>query len=97
MLFSAAKKRLLIVTDGGIGALRTYGEFSSQAQALAPDLDVILVDGEGLLAILSELEAFEVFVEHFDDIHLKSDIDAETGEDGQNDIGVLGRLLSSLG
>ena len=75
----------------------TTGEFSRQAEQLAPDLDVTLVDGEALLDILSELEAFEVFVEHFDDIHLKSDIDAETREDGQNDTGVLDRLLTWLG
>jgi restriction system protein len=75
----------------------TTGEFSRQAEDLAPDLDVILVDGEELLGILTELEAFEVFVEHFDDIQLKSNIDAETRDDGQNDTGVLDRLLSWLG
>jgi restriction system protein len=75
----------------------TTGEFSSQAQELAPDLDVILVDGDGLLDILSEIEAYEVFVEHFDDIHLKSDIDAETREEGREGTGLVDRLRSWLG
>ena len=75
----------------------TTGEFSSQAQDLAPDLDVILVDGEELLDILSEIEAFEVFVEHFDDIQLASDADAKTRDNGDETTGLLGRFLSWLG
>jgi restriction system protein len=75
----------------------TTGEFSRQAKELAPELAVILVDGEGLLDVLSEIEAYEVFVKHFDDIHLESDIDAETHSDEDGDGGVFGRLLSWLG
>jgi len=73
----------------------TTGEFSRQAEELAPDLDVILVDGENLLGILEELEAFEVFVEHFDDIQLESAVDADTRE--REDESLLGRIQSWLG
>ncbi|WP_247010817.1 restriction endonuclease [Halorientalis litorea] len=73
----------------------TTGEFSRQAEELAPDLDVILVDGENLLGILEELEAFEVFVEHFDDIQLESAADADTRE--REDESLLGRIQSWLG
>ena len=74
----------------------TTGEFSRQAQELAPDVDVILVDGEGLLDMLSEIEAYEVFVKHFDDIHLKSDIDGEVREEGREGTSLFARLLSWL-
>ncbi|WP_277543298.1 hypothetical protein [Haloarcula laminariae] len=47
--------------------------------------------------IVSEIEAYEVFVKHFDDIHRESDIDAETHNDEDGDGGVFGRLLSWLG
>lgn len=73
----------------------TTGTFSRQAEDLAPDLDVILVDGENLLGILDELEAFEVFARHFDDISLQTDTsDADAGEE---DAGVLDRLRGWLG
>jgi len=59
----------------------TTGEFSRQAEELAPELDVILIDGDDLLGILEELEAFEVFAKHFDDISLgePSDTGGEMG------------------
>ncbi len=56
----------------------TTGEFSRQAQDLAPELEVILVDGENLLGILDELEAYEVFADHFADIHV-GDADSDAG------------------
>ena len=70
----------------------TTGEFSRQAEDLAPDLDVILVDGENLLGILDELEAYEVFVEHFDDIH----VGEPSGEEGREDAGLFERVVSWL-
>lgn len=72
----------------------TTGEFSRQAEELAPDLDVILVDGEDLLGILEELEAFEVFAKHFEDIQLESAVDADTNH---SEIGVFDRLTSWFG
>jgi len=57
---------------------------------LAPDLDVILVDGEDLLGVLEELEAFEVFAKHFDDIQVESAVDTDTTEGP----GLLDRLTS---
>ena len=76
----------------------TTGEFSRQAEDLAPDLDVVLVDGEDLLGVLDELEAYEVFVEHFDDIQLGT-ADGDTGEQDDRDdgAGVVGRVLSWFG
>ena len=55
----------------------TTGEFSQQARELAPELDVILVNGKHLIAMIDELEAFAVFDDHFADIQLASDVDAE--------------------
>ncbi|GGJ17467.1 hypothetical protein GCM10008995_29080 [Halobellus salinus] len=73
----------------------TTGTFSRQAKDLAPDLDVILVDGENLLGILEELEAFEVFAKHFDDISLQEDTpDADGGEE---DTGVVDRIRGWFG
>ena len=80
-----------------VGSPEVQQYASLRLQELAPELAVILVDGEGLLDVLSEIEAYEVFVKHFDDIHLKSDIDAETHNDEDGAAGVLGRLLSWLG
>lgn len=51
----------------------TTGTFSRQARDLAPELDVVLVDGEQLLDVLDELEAFDVFARHFDDIQNAGD------------------------
>jgi len=71
----------------------TTGDFSRQAKELAPDLDVILINGENLLGILEELEAFEVFAKHFDDIQVASAVDADTTEEP----GLLDRLTSWFG
>jgi len=74
----------------------TTGGFSRQAEDLAPDLDVVLVDGEDLLGVLDELEAYEVFVEHFDDIQV-GPADGDAGEDDRDDdAGAIGRFLSWL-
>lgn len=65
----------------------TTGSFSRQAEDLAPDLDVVLIDGEGLLGVLDEIEAFEVFAKHFDDIQVGTpDATSDT------DAGVLSRI-----
>lgn len=58
----------------------TTGSFSRQARELAPELDVILVNGENLLGILDELEAYEVFARHFEDIEV-GDADAVEQEE----------------
>lgn len=72
----------------------TTGTFSRQAEDLAPDLEVILVDGENLLAILDELEAFEVFARHFEDISLQEGAADDTGEE---DTGVVDRIRGWFG
>lgn len=75
--------------------LVTTGTFSRQAEELAPDLEVILVNGENLLGILEEREAYEVFAQHFDEISLQTD----TGDDsaGKEDAGVVDRLRGWFG
>jgi hypothetical protein len=40
-----------------------------------------------------KIEAYELFVKHFNDIYLGSDIDLETHSDEDGDVGVLGQLL----
>ena len=74
----------------------TTGEFTRQAEDLAPDLDVILIDGEDLLGVLEELEAFEVFAEHFEEIQVGT---PDTVDDGaeRDDAGLFDRLRSWLG
>ncbi|MEZ3118196.1 restriction endonuclease [Halobaculum sp. MBLA0147] len=74
----------------------TTGTFSQQATSLAPELDVTLVDGETLLEMLDELEAYEVFVEHFDDIHVVGD-EPGRGETTRTEKGVIGWLREWLG
>jgi restriction system protein len=72
----------------------TTGEFSCQAEDLAPDLDVTLVDGEDLLGVLDELEAYEVFAQHFDDIEVGS---ADGADEEGDDAGLIGRVVSWFG
>jgi len=74
----------------------TTGEFSRQAADMAPDLDVTLVDGEDLLGVLDELEGYDVFVDHFDDIQVGTP-DGDAGEDESDDAGILARLRSWFG
>ena len=59
-------------------AIVTTGSFSRQARDLAPELGVILINGENLLAILDEIEAYEVFAEYFDDISIEEPTDDES-------------------
>jgi len=74
----------------------TTGEFSRQAEDMAPDLDVTLVDGEDLLGVLDELEGYEVFVDHFDDIQVGAG-DGDAVEDGSDDAGLIARIVSWFG
>jgi restriction system protein len=71
----------------------TTGGFTRQAEDLAPDLNVLLIDGEDLLAVLEEIEAFEVFAEHFDDIEVGTPETAPAAD--QNDTtGLFERIRS---
>ena len=56
------------------------------------ELDVILIDGEDLLGILDEIEAYEVFAEHFEGIRLGTPDDG--GE--SDDTGLFDRIRSWL-
>lgn len=59
----------------------TTGDFSQQAAELAPELEVVLVDGDDLLAILDDLEAYDLFAEHFADIHVEDTVGADTTDE----------------
>lgn len=50
---------------------------------------MVLADGEDLLGVPDELEAYEVFVDHFEDIHLE-------GSDGIPDPDEARRLVDRL-
>jgi len=73
-------------------AIVTTGSFSSQARDLAPELQVILINGEDLLGILDEIEAYEVFAEYFDDISI-----GEPTADESEDTGLLDKVRGWFG
>jgi len=73
----------------------TTGSFSQQAEEMAPDLDVELVDGADLLAILDDVEAYEVFAEHFPEIQVAPD--AAGDGTGSDDAGLLDRIREWFG
>jgi len=73
----------------------TTGEFSQQARDLAPELDVIVVNGQHLIEMIDELEAFAVFDDHFADIQLTNDVNGDpTTSSGR--LRQLSRWLRSL-
>jgi restriction system protein len=72
----------------------TTGDFSSQAEELAPDLDVILIDGEQLIEMVLEVDAAELIAEYFDDVELRSDIDDDQAPSEESR---FSRLKSWLG
>lgn len=49
----------------------TTGGFSNQAEELAPDLDVLLIDGGELIGMVLEVEAVELIAEYIDDIEIQ--------------------------
>lgn len=72
----------------------TTGEFSEQAKELAPELDVLLVNGEQLIGMVLEVDAAELIAEYFDDVELRSEVD---GERVQSPDSPFSRLKSWLG
>lgn len=58
----------------------TTGAFSRQAEELAPEVDVLLIDGEELLGMLEEIESWDVLADYFDDIEVADG--EETSKDG---------------
>lgn len=73
----------------------TTGSFSNQARDLAPDLDVLLIDGDELLGMVLELDAVELIAEYFDDLELRSEVESQQIE--KREQGVLGTVRSYLG
>ena len=72
----------------------TTGEYSQQAEDMAPDLDVILVDGEELLGILTETESYELFAHYFPEIDLAPDAGDGDGDRDDDPDGLLDRVRS---
>ncbi|WP_246982081.1 restriction endonuclease [Halorientalis marina] len=72
----------------------TTGTFSTQAEALAPDLDVLLIDGSELIGMILELDAVELIAEYFEDVELRSEVESNTTHSEQS--GVISRFKSWL-
>jgi restriction system protein len=69
----------------------TTGTFSEQAEEMAPDLDVLLVDGSDLLGMIDKLDGWEVVAAYFDDIALATNAEQDDPD------GLLERAQSLLG
>lgn len=91
---------LRLQEDGVDGVtIVTTGTFSDQAEEMAPDLDVLLVDGEELLGMIDEIDAWEVVAHHFDGIALATETDDHPSRESDRDgrTGITGRLRSWFG
>ena len=67
----------------------TTGGFSSQAEDMAPDLDVELIDGREFLAVIDSRDAWSVVAEYFPELSLEHDTN---GDDTTDDDGVVERV-----
>lgn len=74
----------------------TTGEFSNQAEELAPTLDVLLIDGEDLIDIVLEVDAAALIADYFDDVELRSEV-ATNQDPAAETTGPLSRLKSWFG
>jgi hypothetical protein len=70
----------------------TSGTFSRQASEMAPDLEVILVDGESFVEIINEVDAWDIIANYFDEFDLASE--AVESLDEEEEEGLLGRIKS---
>lgn len=71
----------------------TTGTFSRQAEDMAPELDVVLVDGQDLLDLIDHLDAWDVVAAYFEDIDLASESSRGDETEREHD-GVLDRIRS---
>ena len=69
----------------------TTGTFSTQATDMAPELDVILVDGESLIEIVGEIDAWDIVAAYFDDV------DLAIADKGTSEQGVFDRMRTWFG
>jgi len=63
----------------------TTGGFSRQAEDMAPDLDVVLIDGEDLLGILEDFDGWGVVADYFDELERREDVESPDAGDGRGD------------
>lgn len=82
---------LRLQEDGVDGVtIVTTGRFSHQAEDMAPDLDVLLVDGEQLLGMLEEIDGWDVIAPYFEDVSVAGGHD--TSETDAGGSGVADRV-----
>lgn len=82
----------------------TTGAFSAQAEDMAPDLDVELIDGRELLAVIDGRDAWPVVAEYLPELSLDADTDTDTdtsarGEDATDadTAGIVDRVREWFG
>lgn len=73
----------------------TTGSFSRQAESIAPELDVTLVDGEELLDLVEHRDAWALVAEYFGDVEIATAVEAEPDRPERS--GILARVRSVLG
>ncbi len=73
---------LRLQADGDVNQVTivTTGGYSEQAEAMAPDLEVVLVDGQELVELVLEAGATELVAVYVDTIERADAIDGEPGE-----------------
>jgi hypothetical protein len=87
-------------TDDRLGGHVTtpvaIGSSFRQAEDSAPELKLTLVDGESLPGVLDELETYELFATHFDEIHVgETDGNADAEANGSNTPGIIDRVVAT--
>lgn len=75
----------------------TTGTFSRQAEAMAPDIDVLLVDGEALLGLVLELEAADLLADYLDAVELAAEVETDGPSADREVGGLIGWLRSIVG
>ena len=70
----------------------TTGTFSSQAEEMAPELAVELVDGEDLLEVIDALDSWAVVAEYFEELVLPEHVGERSDAGGETAEGILERV-----
>jgi restriction system protein len=62
----------------------TTGTFSNQARELAPDLDVLLINGDELLEMIEEIDSMDILADHFEEIGVAGEKSAQARENSKS-------------
>lgn len=86
----------LQIQEDGVDSVTivTTGSFSRQAEDMAPELDVLLINGSELIDMMLEVDAIELIAEYFEDVELRSEVESDSSHSEGS--GVLSRLKSWL-